>query len=121
LQAVEVWPFEKAPYLRGVPPVNGQTVQPDADGAIEAASLQERDPSTEVHVKLLGDVHDARRLARLRELVLDAAGGSCRIVLHAGSTPEDRASLRQSVRFSTALRNELADVFGGENVWEAPA
>jgi DNA polymerase-3 subunit alpha len=107
LQALEAWPFEKARAL----------------GAGAEASSAVRvplpaSPSGELHVKLVGDAEDATRLARLRELVLEAAGGPCKIVLHAGPSGE-RKQLRQSVEFTEGLRSELADVFGGDNVWES--
>jgi DNA polymerase III subunit alpha len=103
LQATEVWPLEKARVINASPP---------------AANGMRADDAPDVHVKLVGDAHDAQRLERLRQLVLDAAGGSSRIVLHDGAGSDSEKPLRQFVRFSPALRSELASVFGGENVWE---
>ena len=119
LHALEAWPLANArviggrdyrPVTQPSPASNVHAPAPDAEG--DAGSI---------HVKLVGDAADARRLARLRELVLEAAGGSCRIVLHAGHGSDERKPLRQSVNATPALRTELAAVFGGENVWEGDA
>ena len=147
LQAMEAWPFEKARALHtGAADVQRRPVarQSPAEPVIAAgdvvaarddsaavddaatnlepaglpASAAASERNRELHVKLAGDAADARRLARLRELVLDAAGGQCRIVLHAGSGSDERRPLRQSVDVTPALRTELANVFGGDNVWE---
>ncbi len=145
VQAMEVWPFERARVLNnGRPPDVTVPAPAPTDVAVDlhgrpnvavdlhgrpdpapaptdvAVDLHSRpDPaSTALHVKLVGDAADARRLARLRELVLDAASGSCTIVLHAGAGSDERKPLRQSVTCTAALRDQLADVFGGDNVWE---
>jgi DNA polymerase-3 subunit alpha len=110
LQATEAWPFEKARVLTADPPPQQRKVE----GVPGEATAEE------LHVKLVGDAEDAKRLARLRELVLDAARGSCKIVLHAGAGGEQK-QLRQSVRCTSDLRDELALVFGGDNVWEGDA
>ena len=151
LQAVEVWPLDRAPTSRVAAPrvdttrisqgnvpqrnVAQKNVAVDLYGRPETAS--QLDPSTtaapadreapplhegsSIHVKLVGDAADGERLARLRELVLGSADGSCQIVLHAGTTDAERKPLRRSVASTPTLRAELAAVFGGGNVWEGDA
>jgi DNA polymerase-3 subunit alpha len=126
LQATEAWPFEKARVISNRPADftaediarRAQLGESERDVALEGLPIA-TPASHNIHVKLAGDAADARRLARLRELVLEAAGGSCRIVLHAGVGSDERKPLRHSVEFTPALRSELANVFGGDNVWEA--
>jgi DNA polymerase-3 subunit alpha len=117
LQATEVWTFEKARSISGGAP-SGSVAVPMMPAVEQRTAVDFASAAPELHVKLTGDAEDARRLARLRDLVLEAAGGSCRIVLHAGAGVEDRKPLRQSVRCTPALKVELANVFGGDNVWE---
>jgi DNA polymerase III alpha subunit len=136
LQATEAWPFDKARVISNRPADLAAEATDDVArraqlgesraqlGEFEVAVVPGASPiatraAHNIHVKLAGDSADARRLARLRELVLDAAGGSCRIVLHAGAGSDERKPLRHSVEFTPALRSELANVFGGDNVWEA--
>ncbi|HKW44620.1 MAG TPA: hypothetical protein VJN22_03120, partial [Candidatus Eremiobacteraceae bacterium] len=69
-----------------------------------------------LNVRLCGDAEDARRLGRLRDLVSSARGGPGKIVLHAGANG-DRRPLKQCVTITDAMRDELAGLFGGENVW----
>jgi len=101
LQALEAWPLETAPVISRA-----------AAGASDTSRT-----GVEVHVRLRGDPEDARRLGKLRELVLGAGGGQARVILHAGPDGDTRP-LRQSIVVTPAVRFELASIFGSANVWE---
>jgi hypothetical protein len=122
LQVVEVWPFASAPVLTARPaPVFTAPAAPPLSAAplIDTASNIGVDPiAATLNVRLCGDAKDAHRLGRLRDLVSSAAGGSGKIVLHAGANGDTRP-LKQSVAITDAMRAELAGLFGGDNVWQA--
>jgi DNA polymerase-3 subunit alpha len=122
LQVVEVWPFASAPVLTARPaPVFTAPAAPPLTAAphIDTPSNLAVDPiAATLNVRLCGDAKDAHRLGRLRDLVSSAAGGSGKIVLHAGANGDTRP-LKQSVAITEAMRAELAGLFGGDNVWQA--
>ena len=107
LQALEAWTLDQAPVIRNA--VMARVGLP-AETTPPAIPV-------EVHVRLPGDAEDARRLGRLRALVLDADEGSGRVILHAGADGDTRP-LRHSIIVTKALRSELASIFGDANVWE---
>ncbi len=120
LQVMEAWPLASAPVIS-----RGQGARrDDADRApVRAAAPIEPPPLSPIpmlNVRLIGEPEDAQRLGRLRDIVTSARAGDGRIVLHAGSHGDTR-SLKASVVITDALRDQLADVFGLENVWEADA
>ena len=110
LQAIEAWPFEKARILS-----DAATRSSNAPNAIIARSAP-----VAIHIRMLGDGDDATRLSRLRDMVLAAGLGDGRIVLHAPADGESRP-LSRTLRITGELRDELARVFGTDNVWEGAA
>jgi len=109
LQALEAWPFNQARVLS-----NGVR----SPAAVSAASNGSNPPDAHVdlHIRLQGTAEDAVGLEKLRELIVQAGGGSSRVFLHVGQRGESRP-LRQSVQVTPSLRDDFAGVFGSENVW----
>jgi DNA polymerase-3 subunit alpha len=140
LQAIEAWPLEKAPVLLShTNGVSASAVGGSADAVrgsrareIARNGAESREPALKsaglqtsaqlqmsvdaLHVRMLGDLDDATRLAKLRALVLAASGGDGRIVLHAAADDESRP-LQRPLLITGELRSELAKLFGSENVW----
>ena len=117
LQVVEAWPYASAPTMtvgfRPSPAEDRRAVARRFNG--ESVGGESLNGET-LNVRLCGDAEDARRLGRLRDLVSSARGGPGKIVLHAGANG-DRRPLKQCVTITDAMRDELAGLFGGENVW----
>jgi len=118
LQVMEAWPLASAPAVARErlarreeavrqPAAEPLTVQPPVIS-----------PIAMLNVRLNGEPEDAQRLGRLRDIVTAARAGDGKIVLHAGARGDTR-SLKTSVVITGALRDELAAVFGFDNVWEA--
>ncbi len=116
LQAIEAWPLEKARVLSDARPESSGAARYSAAPSAPAVSLA----PVAIHIRMLGDGDDATRLSRLRDMVLAAGLGDGRIVLHAPADAESRP-LSRTLRITCELRDELARVFGTDNVWEGAA
>ena len=120
LQVMEAWPLASAPAVarervaRREEPARAPVAEP------MPAEPPVISPIAMLNVRLNGEPEDAQRLGRLRDIVTAARAGDGKIVLHAGARGDTR-SLKTSVVITGALRDELAAVFGFDNVWEAEA
>ena len=117
LQVVEAWPLAAAPAAMRTR-VQRQDVTRPAPPDPQPPAISAISPIPTLNVRLGGGPEDAHRLGKLRDIVTAARMGDGRIVLHAGSRGDTR-SLKTSVVITGALRDELAAVFGNDNVWEA--
>ncbi len=118
LQVVEAWPLASAPAVARERSVRRDDVPRQAAVVAEPIEPPVVSPIAMLNVRLNGTPEDAQRLGRLRDIVTAAHAGDGKIVLHAGARGDTR-SLKTSVVITGALRDELAAVFGLDNVWEA--